>query len=83
MAMTAEASREAPEAVYTCPGLLDRVLVRLEAAAVARALPAVVGNVTSVFRLIAVTCMAAQFLPLIQFSLHTKFVLCYRQLQSD
>ena len=61
MATIAEASREAPEAVYTCPGLLDRVLVRLEAAAVARALPAVVGKVTSVFRLIVFTCMAVQF----------------------
>jgi len=63
MATVAEASREAPEAVY-------RVLVRLEAAAVARALPAVVGKVTSVFRLIAVTCMVVQILSLIQLSEH-------------
>lgn len=70
MATMAEASRDAPEAVYTCPGLLDRLLVRLEAAAVARALSAVVGKVTSVFRLIVVTCMAVQFLSLIQVPKH-------------
>ena len=70
MATVAEASRAAPEAVYTCPGLLDRVLVRLEAAAVAGALPAVVGKVTSVFRLIVVTCMVVQSLSLTQLSKH-------------
>ena len=70
MATIAEASREAPEAVYTCPGLLDRVLVRLEAAAVARALPAVVGKVTSVFKLIVATCAAVRILSLIQISKH-------------
>ena len=55
MATVADVNRAAPDAVYTCPGSDDKVLVRLEAAAVARALPAVLGKVTSVSRLIVFT----------------------------
>ena len=56
MAIRAEASRAAPEAVYTCPGLDDKVLDRLEAAAEVKALSAVSGNSTSVSRLTLFTC---------------------------
>ncbi len=55
MATVAEVNKAAPEAVYTCPGLDDKVLYRLEAAAVARALPAVLGKVTSESRFIVFT----------------------------
>lgn len=56
MATTAEASRAAPEAVYTWPGFDSRVLFRLAAAAAATALPAVLGKVTSVFSKTVSTC---------------------------
>ena len=56
IATTAEASRAAPDAVYTWPGLDDKVLARLEAAAVVKALPAVLGKVTSVFIKTVLTC---------------------------
>ena len=56
MDTAAEVNRAAPEAKYTCPGSVVRVLVRLEAAAVVKALPAVVGKVTWVFRVMVVTC---------------------------
>ena len=49
IATTAEASRAAPEAVYTWRGLDASVLFRLAAAAEAIALPFVLGKATSVF----------------------------------
>lgn len=56
MATTAEARRAAPEAVYTWPGLDDSVLVSLAAAVAAAWMPAVFGNVTSVFNKTVSTC---------------------------
>ena len=61
MATTAEASRAAPEAVYTWRGLDDSVLFRLAAAAEAIALPAVLGNVTSVSNKTVSTCRRTKF----------------------
>lgn len=56
---TAEANRAVAEAVYTCPGLDDKVLVSWAAAAAAAWMPAVLGNVTSVFNRTLSTCSGA------------------------